>query len=433
MRDLSILLRSFSLLLSLALSLCACGRENATYDEEESFMEGTLAECFKAETSDQEIRALWISQFDLSPICLEGGRQRTEADYTRRIGELLDNVQSVGINTLFVQVRPNGDSICQSEIFPSSPYAVGKIGKEKKYDPFGILLRDARTRGLSVHAWVNPLRCFTEANRLTLSGSYPLLDFCNEAQTGTGDPIVLWNGVWYLNPADERARTLIAEGVREILSLYPVDGIHLDDYFYPTTDPSFDSLSYSRYKETGGIASLADFRRESVSLLIEELNREIHALRPNARFGISPGGNTARNYNELFADVERWCREGFLDYLCPQVYFGLEHERVPFSQVCREFDDMTREGGVELLIGMTLGKAHDGFYGKEDRYAGVGSQEWIENKDILSRCLTIARELPQYGGVAFFSYQYFFSPEDGKRIEATAEECATLIPLLVAP
>ena len=95
MGSLPILIRSLSLLLSLALSLCACGRKNLSYDEEESFMEGTLANCFQEETRDREIRALWISQFDLSPICLENGKQRAEKDFTERISQLLDNVTAL--------------------------------------------------------------------------------------------------------------------------------------------------------------------------------------------------------------------------------------------------------------------------------------------------------------------------------------------------
>lgn len=376
-----------------------------------------------------EVRAMWLSQFDLFPICVNEGKQRRKSDYIRRVEQLLENVVSIGINTLFVQVRPNGDSFYPSALFPSSRYATGRIGAAFDYDPFSILLARAHGKGLSVHAWINPLRCFSEQDRATLTGEYPTLIW-TENTSETKDVIVPVGGVWYLNPSREAARSLICDGAREILSLYTVDGIHIDDYFYPTTDPSFDSLSFAEYQKTGGKLSLGEFRRNATRQLVSELHRTVLAAGGGRLFGVSPAANLERNYHELYADVERWCADGILDYLCPQIYFGWEHDTLPFAETCDIFARLVEKNDIRLIVGMTLGKAYDGYYGKIDSYAGTGAREWIEHTDILSRCFSYTQKTERCNGVAFFSYQFFFSPADGSEISETAAERASLLPLL---
>ncbi len=370
------------------------------------------------------MHAMWVSQFDLAPILLEDGVQREESDFRKRAERVMGNIASCGINTVFLQVRPNGDSFYPSALFPSSHYATGAIGADFAYDPFTILLDLAHREGLSVHAWINPLRLYTEGNRKRISEEYVHATWCEEES----DRAVLVDGVWYLNPAYPEARELISDGVREILSNYDVDGIHIDDYFYPTVSSDFDREAYAAY---GKKRSLADFRRDAISATVKELYKTVHLAEGERIFGVSPTGNNQRNYEELFADVGTWCaQKGYLDYLCPQVYFGLEHETHPFEKVAREFSDLIRADGIRLCIGMTLGKAYNGYYGREDPYAGSGATEWIDERDILVRSADRTEELLRCDGFAFFSYQYFFSPENGARIEATREEQEALIPLL---
>ncbi len=371
------------------------------------------------------VKAMWLSQFDLYPICVQNGRQRPLADFLPRIQQMIDNITTLGINTIFVQVRPNGDSLYPSEIFPMSQYAVGRVGAKPEYDPFDMILRTAHNAKLSVHAWINPLRCFSSANRKNLTEEYLLVRWCET------DYMREIDGMWYLNPAYGEVHRLIADGIREILEKYPVDGIHMDDYFYPTADPSFDDHAYGNYIENGGTFSLSDFRRASVNKMVATLYQTVKSKNKSLLFGISPGGNTQRNYHELYADVAAWCKNsGYVDYICPQLYFGFEHATVPFDRLCEEFSQMTKAGYARLIIGMTLGKAYNGFYGIEDAYAGSGRREWIENTDILYRSLTRAAQTPNCDGVAYFSYQFFYSPENGRKTEATARECESFLPLL---
>lgn len=375
------------------------------------------------------ISAMWLSQFDLAPLMTEHGQMRQKADYTARIEQALENLRQNGINTLFVQLRPNGDSLYPSELFPSSAYAVGRTGAPFSYDPFSILLELAHEKELSVHGWINPLRLFSDSTKKELTGEYRHLDWCEE---NDGKAVLVGN-TWYLNPAYEETRAYVAAGVAEILACYPVDGIHMDDYFYPTTDKAFDQAAYEQYRQNGGTLSLGDFRRDSINRLLSALYETVHHFSDNRMFGVSPSGNTKRNYEELYADAAYWCsHKGYVDYLCPQIYFGIEHETHDFQSVALQFDQMIKADGIDLYIGMTLEKAYKGYYGEEDQYAGSGKREWIENRDILARCLAATDELKQGNGVAFFSYQCLFSSQNGISVEATKKEWENLLPLLLA-
>jgi uncharacterized lipoprotein YddW (UPF0748 family) len=133
------------------------------------------------------------------------------------------------------------------------------------------------------------------------------------------------------------------------------------------------------------------------------------------------------NYETLYADVAEWCSgEGYLDYLCPQVYFGFEHSTHAFDRVCNEFAELIKNDSIRLVIGMTLGKAESGY----DPYAGEGEYEWRDNKDILRRSYLYARAMPECSGVSLFSYQYFFDPVSGEGNERTAEEREGLVALM---
>ena len=171
----------------------------------------------------------------------------------------------------------------------------------------------------------------------------------------------------------------------EIIERYDVDGVHIDDYFYPTSDESFDEVSYLALNEKK--LSLGDFRRENTTRLVKSIYDTVKFQNSSLLFGVSPSGNTTRNYSELFADVESWCRDGYIDYLCPQIYFGFEHATHPFYEVLSEFSEIARGTSVSLIIGITLEKADNGYRGIADTWAGTGGDEWIEQKNIIKRSL----------------------------------------------
>ncbi len=430
--------RALIFIISAALIFCcyvSVGIERAENGDTELSESDTGADKTSAERSEagytslnyETVKAVWLSQFDMTPIYTDGGAQRSIADYTARADKVIENVKSLGMNTVFVQLRPNGDSIYPSELYPMSKYVTGKYGRETEYDVFAVFLELAHRAGLSVHAWINPLRCMSESEISEVPLRYDIRRWYAEEN---GRYIVTVDGVCYLNPAYAEVRELICRGAMEIIERYEVDGLHMDDYFYPTTAVSFDAAAYAEYRESG-ILSLADFRREQINTLVRDIYATVKNKNHTVLFGISPGGNTDRNYNELYADVAKWCaNDGYIDYICPQVYFGFEHESRPFDKVCEEFADMIKTDSVSLIIGMTLGKAYSGYSGVEDVWAGTGSREWIENRDILRRSIEYVRSVENCQGAAFFSYQYFFDSISGERILQTENECGGLVSAL---
>ena len=381
---------------------------------------------WEGSTLPKTVKAMWISQFDLTLMCVQNGEhQRDLESYRAHVVLMMSKLRMMGFNTVFVQVRPNADSLYPSSLFPPSAYAVGR-DENFSYDPLAILITEAKSASLSVHAWINPLRGMTVTSRQATNTAYPVGRWIAQ-----GTPFVhAVGGYYYLDPAYDEVRTLIAQGAQEVLTHYEMDGLHIDDYFYPTTDEGFDRQAYQAYLAQGGRASLADFRRENTQALVATLCRTAHDN--GVLFGISPGGNIERNRNELYADVAAWCRAGLMDYLCPQIYFGMEHQTHPFAEVARAFSNMVADTEIALILGMTLEKAARGYAGESDIYAGSGKDEWIENRNVLLQCLQATKEMPACRGVAYFSYRLFYSPTDGSEYLPTAEERSHWLPAFSA-
>lgn len=403
------------ILLSVLLSSCTCAPQAQNSDT------NVLSE-YNSISPPEAITAMWVSQFDLSLLCTKDGKcQREKESYTSRVVLMMAKLRMMGFNTIFLQVRPNGDSLYPSALFGPSPYAVGSESAFS-YDPIATIIEEAKNASISVHLWINPLRGMAVGSALADHTEYPIGRWIAK-----GAPFVrAVNGYYYLDPAYDEVRALIAEGAREALMRYPADGLHIDDYFYPTTDGDFDRLSYDAYQAEGGHASLGDFRRQNTALLVQSLCQTAHDC--GVVFGVSPGGNLERNRNELYADVDEWCREKRIDYLCPQVYFGMVHETHPFSAVAHRFSDIVANTDIVLIIGMTLEKAANGYAGVGDPYAGSGAREWIEGRNVLLQCTEVARAVPHSVGVAYFSYRLFYSPDDGSDYLPTAEERKNLFP-----
>lgn len=356
-----------------------------------------------------EVRAIWISYLDFNSL-LKG---RTQAQFTANIQNAFDNVKDMGLNTVFVQVRPYGDALYNSDYFPWSHTITGTEGVNPGYDPLAIMVREAHARGLAIEAWINPYR-------VRHSGTTAALSSDNQAQkwlnSGSDSVVKTSVGIYY-NPGSEEARQLIVNGVKEIVANYDVDGIHFDDYFYPTTDASFDSGTYAAYQSGGGKLSLADWRRENVNILVRQTYAAIKAINPSVKFGISPQGNMSNNYNVQYSDVAKWISTaGYVDYICPQVYFGFQNSTNPYDATVQKFNNMITASGVDLYVGLAPYKI-----GTEDTWAGEGKNEWINGEDILARMVGSARKNGHYKGFALYRYDSVFAPAAGVKAQVEAE------------
>lgn len=348
--------------------------------------------------SSEETRAVWISYLEYQSI-LQG---KTKKQFTGNIKTMFSNIAADGFNTVFVHVRSHSDAMYDSDIFPWSVYCTGTEGNNPGFDPLEIMVTEAHSAGLKIEAWINPYRVKGNSNTAKIAKNSPAYSWL-----GTEKVVVIEGSGIFYNPADEDVIELVVSGVEEIVRNYDVDGIHFDDYFYPTTDENFDKSYYNDYKSSGGKLKLAAWRRQNVNTLIKEVYSAIKAIDSSCRFGVSPAGNTDKNYNELYCDVETWVTsKGYIDYICPQIYFGFNNKTRPYLDVLAEFSNMITNKNVELIVGLAAYKC-----GAVDAYAGdSGKNEWVNNSDILSRQITAARNEPKYSGFAMYRYDSLYNP-----------------------
>ncbi|MDD6990619.1 MAG: family 10 glycosylhydrolase [Oscillospiraceae bacterium] len=346
-------------------------------------------------------KAVWVSYLEYDRIM----RGSDETQFTKALNACFDNIAALGCNTVYFQVRVYGDAYYRSSLFPKGDRLTGD------YDPLEIAVKSAHDRGLSIHAWINPMRLMTDSQMKSYPDSYKIGQWYNDPAVN-GKYIVNSSGRWYLNPAYAETVSLICDGISEIVTAYNVDGIQIDDYFYPTTDPSFDSAAYAA---SGTSLSLADWRRDNVTKMVKKMYEAVHSANPKALFGISPQGNTDNNYNDLYADIYTWVSTpGCCDYICPQIYFGFDNSALPYAETVDKWAGLVTSPDVKLVIGLAAYKS-----GTEDKYAGSGSSEWINSTDILAR----QRELTDIynAGYAFFRYDSLFLPDPAVAASVNAE------------
>ncbi len=312
---------------------------------------------------EQQVKGVWFNYMEYGQL-ING---KTKEGFTSAAQEVVDTLSRLGFNTLFLHLRSHSDSFYPSERFPWSVFVNGGEGVD--YDPTEIFITLAHDKGIRVHAWVNPYR-ITRNGQEKLNENSPAY-----ALREDGNCVVSLETGMYYNPSSPKVRALVLDGVREILECYDVDGVQYDDYFYPTTDPSFDQTAFQQYcEQTQSPMSLNEWRRCQVNLLI---SGTYQLTRPyEVAFGVSPSADLEKNANTLYADVTAWVEGGYVDYLCPQLYFGFEYpaESFRFSHLLDRWQSVA--GDVPLYIGLASYKV-----GKED----AGSTEWVTATDLLAR------------------------------------------------
>ena len=357
----------------------------------------TTAPTVPRQSLNGEMRAAWVSYIEVAEL-LNGCKTVEQA--CAAIDSLMDKLVSLRMNTVFFHVRANSDAYYASSIFKPAPAVSNLIANG--FDPLGYAVEAAHRKGLQLHAWINPYRVGTKKEYLV--GDVPTLtDKSNR---------------YYYVPTSKAAQTLILNGVREVLNNYAVDGIQYDDYFYPdsllkeTTVYSYESADYDAYRKAGGVLPIADWRRAGV----DELIAATHTLTAakGVVFGVSPAASAENTYKYLYADCRKWlAEEGYVDYLCPQLYTGFENTSSPFNTLVDTWMSYPRHSSVELYVGMALYKI--GL--KSDAYAGNGKTEWLKNNDIIKRETEYLRQ-KKITGLCFYSYSYF-DPENKTGLSET--------------
>ena len=183
--------------------------------------------------------------------------------------------------------------------------------------------------------------------------------------------------------------------------------MQFDDYFYPSTDETIDKISYDNYINNGGTLNLGDWRRDNINNFVADTYKAIKEINPNVRFGISPSADIIKNRDQLYADVSLWVKgEGYVDYICPQIYFGFENQTMPFESTLREWINLTNGTKTLLYIGLAGYKT-----GESDQYAGSGKDEWLNNSDILARQINMINAETAVDGFAIYDYSSIFSTD----------------------
>ncbi len=236
-----------------------------------------------------EWRAVWVSYLEWARMDFS-----SEEAFRAAAAELLDNSAALGLNTVIAQVRPFGDALYESSLFPWSHLCTGTQGQDPGFDPLDVLVTEAHGRGLSLEAWVNPYRLKSSAAMPPSIADTNLINTHPEWCCTVGDGV-------YLNPAIPEAADYVVKGVAELVQNYAVDGIHFDDYFYPTTDAALDAAQFA----ASGEADLADWRRANVTALVKAARDAVKAADPTLRFGISPQGNPDNDLATQYSECLR--------------------------------------------------------------------------------------------------------------------------------
>lgn len=369
----------FLLIIISALAFASCSADNisssvesGTQDmqiqNESHFSSENTADYIPLNFTNQA--GLWLPYMDFENYMYN----KSEDEYRQEVKKILSNAKAEGINTIYFHVHPNGDAYYKSDIFPKGIYYTGD------YDPLQIMLDEAHDMGISVHAWINPFRMQTVEQMEYLLDDFIVKQWVNE----NSPKVKIVNNRWYLNPAYEEVSELVSRSADEILKNYNVDGIHIDDYFYPTTDTEFDIEAF----EASGSSDLSQWRQDNITRMVKSLYDTVKNHNKRVKFGISPQGNINANYNSQYADVKLWAgTQGYADYIVPQIYFGFENETCPFEPTLHEWEKLIGDSGVSLIIGLAEYKT-----GEEDKWAGeAGKNEWIENPDIIQQQIELVK------------------------------------------
>ena len=357
-----------------------------------------------------EWRAVWVSYLEWAAMDFS-----TEDAFRAGVVQLLDNCTGLGLNTVLAQVRPFGDALYRSSLFPWSHLCTGVQGQDPGFDPLDVLLTEAHARGLSLEAWVNPYRLRSSASMPPVLAESSLLNAHPEW-------VCTVNEGAYLNPAIPEAADYVVQGVAELVQNYAVDGIHFDDYFYPTTDPSIDAAQFAASGET----DLTAWRRANVTRLVKAAHDAVKAADPTLRFGVSPQGNPDNDRNEQYTDLSVWLTasgaDAVVDYLCPQIYWGYGYTlssgstRFAFENITAEWLALPRAESTALYFGLGAYRV-----GVGDGGANADSvSQWCTGS-ALARQVTDLRSAGA-GGWALYRYGSLFrSDESGL---AAAERAA---------
>lgn len=351
----------------------------------------------------EEMRGMWIAS--VYNIDFPGKQNLSVSQMKQELNQIIADAEAMNLNAVFFQVRPTADALYDSALFPWSKYLTGSQGKApaQNFDPLEYLIRQGKAHGIEIHAWINPYkitRGTAEKPNLDLNA----LSDDNPARLYPDLVVAHSSGELYLNPGEPMSRYLVLQGVKELLDNYDIAGIHYDDYFYPTG--TFDDAdTYQNYG--AGYNSIEDWRRHNVDLLVQETH-QLTQQKPGAVFGVSPAGvwaNKTTNpngsdtsagvetYYDHYADTRKWVKNGWVDYIAPQIYWQIGHSKCDYAVLVDWWSNVVRGTDVKLYIGHAAYKTGDSAQGTQ----------WMDGLE-LERQIAYNRANRQVDGSIFYGY-----------------------------
>lgn len=347
-----------------------------------------------------EFRAVWIATVDNIdwPSYGNTNTENQKAEFIR----ILDMHQRNGMNAVVVQVRPSGDAFYPSQYEPWSQWLTGTQGKPPSpyYDPLQFMIEEAHKRGMEFHAWCNPYRAVFNIRSSSIAA--------NHISRIHPEWFLTYGDKKYFDPANKAAQDFVVDVIRDIVKRYDVDAIHMDDYFYPYRIPGKEFPDAASYARSGSKLNKDDWRRSNVDSIIRKLSNVIKEENKLCRFGISPfsvwrnkdkdpvRGSDSRagqtNYDDLYADILLWLEKGWIDYVTPQLYLEIGHDKIAYEKL---LDWWSRNSfGRHIYIG-------HGLYRVEERAAA-----W-KNTNELPNQIKLLRRYPNVQGSVYFSSRSF--------------------------
>ena len=317
---------------------------------------------------------------------------------------LLDSLESLGLNAIILQVRPTADALYQSELEPVSHWLTGTQGswnEQESYDPLDFTIKEAHERGMEVHVWLNPYRvnlAKTDTSSLApdhIMRRHPEWFWCYAKQ-------------WYFNPGLDETREWICTIVQDIVQRYDIQAIHMDDYFYPYPSGKLQLPDTATFRQhPRGFDNIHDWRRNNVNMAIQDISRTIRECKDSVEFGISPFGvwrnahvdSTGSatkagitNYDDLYADIRLWIKEGWIDYVLPQLYWEIGKKVADYEILAHWWANEVRDTRCKLYIGMAPYRLEN----------ASPKTPWGQGNEI-SRQMRLNRTIPEISGECFYS------------------------------
>ncbi len=371
----------------------------------------TNAQDVSQDTSvEEDMRGVWIAS--VSNIDFPSKPGLSSEQQKKELDAIVDNASYMGLNAIFFQVRPTGDALYKSSVFPWSAYLTGQQGKanDKDFDPLAYIIQQGHKKGIQIHAWLNPLR-LSMGTASKPDKNVNVLSAGNPARKIPQAVVAAPTGQLYLDPGRPEAVKLITDGVAELVKNYDIDGIHFDDYFYPskteTKGVDFnDKDTYAKYK--GKFTNKDDWRRNNIDNLVRSTYDTVKAIKPKVQFGISPfaiwsnkdknpeGSDTQggiSTYYDHYADTKKWVKENYIDYIAPQIYWNIGFKIADYSVLLDWWKDVCAGTGVKLYVGHAAYKIND----------TSQANEWLDPLQIPKQ-IAMNRDSKAVSGSIFYGY-----------------------------